>query len=473
MSKNIFVVALFVLMSFAASAQYKKNAPQPEPTAAEQLRAESDSSQTPVVISLEKALEIAMSENVSIQVADLEIERTGYAKKGTYAALFPQINATGSYQRTLIKNDIRSMMGDSPMVEAMGSNTKIGNSNSFSVGVSAALPIVNAQLWESIKVSGLGVEAAVEKARASKLDMITQVKSAYFAVLLAKEALNVYKEVYDNAVVNFDKVEKKYKTEKASEMEYLRAKTTVSNAIPNVYNAESSVILALWQLKAVMGIDLDINIDTEGSLEDYAQHMFHDVHEQDSIDVSNNTSLKQLDIQAQQLERTVRLQKFAYIPTLSASVNMTYSSVANDPIKRLSWFPYSVAGISLNIPICSGGKRLNDVRQAKNQYQQLQLQRTNTERQLVIAAQNYVTTMETNMKSYYSAAAAVESAQKSYDIVSKSYEVGRSTLTDLNDATLALVQSKLGQSQAIYNFMVAKSNLEQMLGVDENAQDNQ
>ena len=110
------------------------------------------------------------------------------------------------------------------------------------------MPIVNAQLWTSIKLTALDVELAVEKARSSRLEMVTQVKNAYFSVLLAKEAFSVYKEVYENAIANFEQIDKKYKAQKASEMEYLRAKTNVSNAIPNVYNAESSIILALWQL---------------------------------------------------------------------------------------------------------------------------------------------------------------------------------------------------------------------------------
>ena len=44
--------------------------------------------------------------------------------------------------------------------------------------------------------------------------------------------------------------------------------------------------------------------------------------------------------------------------------------------------------------------------------------------------------------------------------------MGKSTLTDLNDAQLVLTQSRLASSQAIYNFLVAKSNLEQLLGAD-------
>ena len=57
----------------------------------------------PTVITLEDALRIALSENVSVKVADKEIERAEYARKGTYASLFPQVAASGSFNRTIKK----------------------------------------------------------------------------------------------------------------------------------------------------------------------------------------------------------------------------------------------------------------------------------------------------------------------------------------------------------------------------------
>lgn len=70
------------------------------------------------------------------------------------------------------------------------------------------------------------------------------------------------------------------------------------------------------------------------------------------------------------------------------------------------------------------------------------------------------------MKSYYAAKDAVAAAQKGYDITSMAYQVGRSTLVELNDAQLALTQAKLAESQAIYNFVTAKAQLEQTIGQD-------
>lgn len=503
------VSASLALLPLEGFAQYKKKKDGKETpkTEVQLILEEADSAETPVVISLEQALKIALSENIAVKVADKEIERTKYAKKGTYASLFPQIDATGSYQRTIKKQvmymdfDMSSFGGGSTAGSGSagsgsgstgggsgsagtgeGSGTgsgstasssknngglEVGRWNTWSAGVSASMPVVNAQLWKSIKISGMDVELAVEKARASRLDMVSQVKNAYYAVLFSKEAFNVYKEVYENAMTNYAETEKKYNVQKATDLDMARAKTNVANAIPNVYNAESSIILALWQLKAVMGIDLEMNIDVEGAIEDYSEYMTSDVTKADSISLDRNSTMKQLEIQANELAQSIKAQQYAYIPTLALAFNYSYNAMTNDfNFKEYRWTPYSYVGVSLSIPIFSGGKRLNQVRQARNSYEQMRLQMTSTERNLKISIRQSLNTMETNVKSYDAAKDAVASAEKAYNIAEKSYEVGRATLTDLNDAQLALTQARLAESQAVYNFIVAKTQLEQTLGQD-------
>ena len=487
------IMAGALLASSSVSAQYRtKSEPQEAPeTEVQTILEEAGSAEAPVIITLEQALKIALSENVSVKVADMEIQRTGYAKKGAYAALFPQIDASGAYQRTIKKQvmymdfDMSSLGGMTGGGTGEGGETEIpdtgadkeessnggglevGRWNTWSAGVTAAMPLVNAQVWKSISLSGLDVELAVEKARSSRLETVTQVKNAYYGILLAKEAFSVYKEVYENALSNYEEAQKKFDSEKISEMELLRAKTTVANAVPNVYNAESSVILALWQLKAVLGVDLDMNLDIAGSLADYAEHMFYDIHQHDSVSLDRNTTMKQLAIQSEMLAETVKLQKYATLPSLALAFNFSMNAMTNDfNFSEYRWTPYSYVGLSLNIPIFAGGKRYNQIRQAKNQYQQVQLQSENTERQLKIAIRQSLNTMETNMKSYYAAQDAVAMAAKGYSIAEKAYQVGRSTLIELNDAQLALTQAQLAESQAIYNFVVAKAQLEQTLGQD-------
>ncbi|MBP5538353.1 MAG: TolC family protein [Bacteroidales bacterium] len=414
-------------------------------------------------LTLDDAIKVALSESESVQIADKEVVRTGHAKKGTYAALFPQIDASGSYQRVLIKNDIRAMMGnDSPMAQQM-TDTKIGSFNTLAVGASASMPLVNAALWKSIKISGQSVELAVEKARASRLDLVAQVKRAYYTTLLAKESFRVFRELYENALSNYGQTEKKYNAQKASELDMTTARTNLAGAIPNVYSAESDVMLALWQLKAVIGADLDASIDIVGSLDDYsAQLNAQPAYE--SLSLDSNSTMKQLSIQAEQLLQTVKMRQMAYVPTLAATVSITYSAVSNDPMTNLGWFPYSYAGFSLNIPIFSGGKRYHDVKQARNQYEQLQLQTRSTEKQLRISVQQQLSAMQTASKSYGASKDALASAEKAYQIAAKSYEVGRATLIELDNAQLNLTQCQLSLSNNIYSYIAAQAQLESILG---------
>lgn len=434
-------------------------------------------------ISLDKALEIALSENVAVKVADKEIERSEYAKRGTYASLFPQIDGSAAFQRTIEKQvmymdfDMSSMTGGGSNTSgsegsqtegssSSGGGLEVGRWNTFSAGVSASMPLVNLQLWESLRITGQDVELAVEKARSSRLEMVSQVKNAFYAVLMAKEACAVYKDVYDNAVANYERTKLKYEAQKASDLDLARASTTLANAIPNMYDSVNSVALALWQLKAVMGVDLDEDIDVEGQLYDYVEDMSA-LYTESELDLQQNTSMRQLAIQADQLASNIRMQKYASLPSLALSFSYNYNAMANDfEFSQYKWTPYSYVAISLNIPIFAGGKRYHNIKAAKVQADELALQKENTERQLKISIRQNLNTMETAVRSFDAADKALEAAQKAYDITEESYEIGSCTLTDLNDAQLALVQAKMTAVQSVYSYLTAKTSLEQTLGVD-------
>ena len=467
-----------------------------------------DTVQAPAVLTLDDAIRIALDESPSVKIADMEVQRAEFAKKGSYAALYPQIGASASYQRTIKKQVMYMGGGDDddeggggmssmmsgvldpimyyinelykgtgvPYVPYVAPATTtddssdggiaVGRWNTFNAGITATMPLVNAQLWKSLEISGESVDLAVEKARTSRLETVNQVKQAYFAVLLAKEAKNVYKSVYDNAMQNLELTQKKYNASKASELDLARAKTTVANAVPDVFNSENAIYLSLWQLKAIMGIDLETEIDVQDSLLVYSDGMSRIINDSD-LALTNNSALRQLEIQADQLANTIKMQKYGYLPTLSLAFSYSLNAMTNDfKFEEYHWTPYSYVGLSLNIPIFSGGQRLNDLRQSQVQQSQLALQRENTERQLRISIRQSLSTMETAVKSHESALDALESAQKAYDIAAKSYEIGRSTLTDLDAAQLALTQAQLAASTAIYNYLVAKAALESTIGAD-------
>ena len=406
-----------------------------------------------LVLTLDDALKIALSENPTVQVADQTIQAKKYAKKGAYAALWPEISASASYQRYIEK----------PSFHIMGQTVKMGTTNTMMGGFSAAMPFINAQLWKSLKLSAMDVELAVEQARSSRIDMIEQVSKAFYQVLLAKDSYEVYKRVYDNAVENHKIVEKRYAVGSVSEYDFIRSQVSVANAEPNVFSAENTIALALWQLKALLGMDLDYPIDCAGTLADYESNMSAQIDNQSSL--VNNSTLKQLDIQERMLTQNLKIQRAANLPSLAGTINYQWTAMDESlNISNYKWMGSSTAAFSLNVPIFSGGKRRAAINQAKIDITKMQLQREDTERQLRMAAMSYYSSMQTNLKQYHAASQTISQAKRGYDIAVKRYEVGSGTLVEVDNSQLAYTQAELSRSNAIYNYLINKVSLDKLSG---------
>ncbi|MDR2119092.1 MAG: TolC family protein [Tannerellaceae bacterium] len=460
----------------------------------------------PLTLDLNRALEIAMSENPTVKVADQEIEKKKYARKGAYAALFPQISLSGDYSRTLKKQvmymdmdggfGLESMMEPTfrgieqtfasqvpgytpgtlmkeiiaasppPDPSAGAEGISIGRDNNWSTGFTAGMPLVNAALWKSLSISAIDVELSVEQARASKIDMANQVKKSYYGVLLANDSYRVFKESYDNAVANYRDIKNKFDQGMVAEYDLIRAGVSVKNLEPNLLQAENAATLSKWQLKALLGVDLELAIECEGRLSDFESELFADyVSTLDDVGLDDNSTLKQLDIQARLLKGTLEMQKLDFLPTLSLSALYQWSSMNNDfRFRDYRWNPYSMVGLSVSMPIFSGGSRLNKVKQTRVSLHQLGLQRDDAERSLQLAVKQFRDNMRTCVKRFDAAQKGVEQAGRGYEIARKRYDTGAGTLLEMNDAELAMMQAKLNFNQAIYDYMTAKSELEKIEG---------
>ena len=459
----------------------------------------------PLKLDLDKALEIALSENPTVKVAEREIEKKKYAHKGAYAALFPQINLSGDYSRTLKKQvmymdagvfDMTSMMmptyngieqtfatqvpgyapgtlkkeisaATPPVYPSAGEEgISIGRDNNWSTGFSAGMPLVNVALWKSLAISAMDVELAVEQARASKIDMTNQVKKSFYNVLLANDSYRVFKESFDNATANYLDIKNKFEQGMVAEYDLIRASVSVKNIEPNLLQAENAAILSQWQLKALLGVDLELAIECEGRLTDYRSDLFADyLSAATQTELDGNSTLKQLDIQARLLSRTLDMQKMDFLPTLSLSALYQWSAMNNDfRFGDYRWNPYSMVSLSVSLPVFSGGSRLNKVRQTQVSLHQLKWQKDDARRNLQLAVKLYVDNMNTCVKRFDAAQKAVEQAWRGYEIALKRYDVGAGTLLETNDAELSLTQARLNFNQAIYDFMTAKADLEKTLG---------
>lgn len=141
--------------------------------------------------------------------------------------------------------------------------------------------------------------------------------------------------------------------------------------------------------------------------------------------------------------------------------------MANDfKFSNYNWFPYSVIGLSLNVPITSWIGTSYKLKEMRLSQDNLTDQKQYIENNLRVSVNNNLSNIRNAMADMVSNKETMEQAQRAYNIVQKQYEVGMATWLDLNSAELALTQSRLLYDQSIYNFLAAKTELEALMGQD-------
>lgn len=418
------------------------------------------SAQDSVHVNLQKALEIALSENPTIKIANRTIESKKYYKDEQIATLFPSVSASASYQRTVKKQKMTMEFGGSPM------EIEVGTSNNYVAGLNFSLPLVAAPTWYNLKLSQIDVQNAIESARSSKIALINQVKSAYYGLLLAQDSYRVLQINFANVEMTAKNINDKYEQGLASDFDKLRADVQVANQKPQLTSAQQAVNLSAMMLKVLIGVDVTEPIIFDGHLSDFENEMLnYKVVDGQLISLANNTDLRQLELSQEQLNTSLKLIKASSCPTLAFSGNYQYMTMANDfDFANYNWFPYSVIGLSLNVPILSWVGTSYKIKETKITMANLEDQKKYLENNLRVSVNSNLDNIRNAIAEMTSNKETMMQAERAYNIVQKQFEVGMATWLDLNSAELAMTQSQLLYHQSIYNFLTAKNELEKLMG---------
>lgn len=412
-------------------------------------------------LSRQECVAIALNESQTLKVADMEIKKADYSKKEVLANLFPAIDFTGAYQRAIELQSMNMSMG------GMSQTIKMGTDNNWNLGFSASMPLINASLWKSIGLSDTQILQSLESARASRLDLVNNVNKAYYALLLAIDSRKVIRQNYDLAKLNAEIYERQYKAGTASEYDMLRSQVQVTNVEPELLQADIAVRQCQLQLAVLMGIETTATLMPTVGLSDMQQEMYG-YYLGDNRSLSDNTSLRSLDISRKLAQQNVTMQKMAWVPTLAATFNINWNAMSNDnPFKNQHFNPYSNVGLALQIPIFHGGAKYQKLRQAQVQVKQLDLQRETLVNSLNMQVDLALDNINRQVNQISSSEEGMKSAEKAREIMQKSFEIGAATYLNLRDSEMALTSAQLSYYQAIYNYLVSTSELDTLLGREE------
>lgn len=412
-------------------------------------------------ITLDDALNIALSDNPTIKVAEQQIEVKKVSKSEAWQSLLPSADFSGSVQYTVL----------APVMKLNGMEFKMGadNTSTWNGQFQVSLPLFAPTVYATMNLTQSDLENAVEQSRSSKLDLINQVTKAYYQVILAQDSYDVLCKSLDQAQKNFDVVKSLYELGGTSEYDKISAEVQLRSLNPTVIQARNAVTLAKLQLSVLMGVDPELDIKIEGSLDDYEERLYNEALQTGSFSLDNNTNMRQLKLNETMLNQTLRVQKMNFMPTLALAGTYQLQSMQNTDWKvaDYNWVKSSSIVLSLSVPIFRMGN-FTKMRSTKLQISQLKENIDYTEKQLNIQARSYIDNMKANAEQVASNREAIEQAEKGREIASKRYEIGKGTILELNNSEVSLTQARLTYSQSIYNYLAAKADLDKVLGNEEN-----
>lgn len=413
--------------------------------------------QNTLTLTLDKALEIALDENPTIKVAAEEIALKKVASKEAWQSLLPEASLNGSLDHTIKAAEMK--LND--MSFKMGQD----GTNTANAGLSINLPLFAPAVYRAMSMTKTDIELAVEKSRASELDLINQVTKAYYQLMLAQDSYEVLQGSYKLAEDNFNVVNAKYQQGAVSEFDKISAEVQMRSIKPNVISAANAVTLAKLQLKVLMGITADVDIKTDDNLTNYESMLFANQLKEEDMSLENNTTMKQFELNMKLLEKNVKSLKTNFMPTLSMSFSYQYQSLYNPNINFFdyTWSNSSSLMFNLSIPLYRASN-FTKVKSARIQMRQLDWNRIDTERKLNMQVVSYRNNMTASSEQVVSNKENVMQAEKAVQIAGKRYEVGKGTVLELNSSQVSLTQAQLTYNQSIYDYLVAKADLDQVLG---------
>ncbi|MGI6477823.1 MAG: TolC family protein [Salinivirgaceae bacterium] len=402
-----------------------------------------------MIFSLDSAVSYSIEHNKQLVNSKYAIEKSGMQVKEAISAGLPQIQASLDYQ---------NFLGASAIINFGPIPAKIPFNPTSNFQTTVSQLLFNGNYFVGIQLSKLAKEITEQVYEKDELNVKEQTIRAYYMVLVSEQVLKTMQS-------NRENIEDIYK--KTSNManigviEQIEAKklsvmiTTVDNAIKST---ERQTELAYNLLRLQLGLGSDQKIKLEDTLEDLVDRFINNNESKQEFNLSANLDYKLVELQTEIAQKNVNMQRANFLPTLAAFYS--YTEKIKKPEFDIS--PKNILGVTLNIPIFSGGQRYMKLSQAKvdlysaeNTLTLLQDQLTIQERQLNYTYQNL-------LEQYEYQKTNVEIAKEVLENVTLKHEQGMISSLELTNANSEYLKAETSYTGVLLELLNAELALRKL-----------
>lgn len=405
--------------------------------------------QADIQLSLEDARNYALEYNKNLANAGLAVNEAGERLKETIAQGLPQLNATVDYSNFF---GSKATLGAMPGFEIEFNPTS-------NLGVSVGQLLFSGSYIVGIQTARLFREVTETSLEKTELEIRAQVTQAYYLVLVSKESSGIIQANLENMQELLEKTRALVDAGVAEELDYDQLSVQSGMLADAVRASERQVELSMNMLRLQMGMPADQGFVLTDQLADIVGRSDFRGKLVKAFSINENPDFRLLSLQSGLAEKQIKLQRAAYLPTVSGFYSYTEKLLKPE----FDITPKHVIGLNVSIPIFSSGVRQSKVNQAKINLEIAGNQLDLLSQQLLIQEKQLRYNLTNAIDQYESQLANLEVARRVYNSLNNKYQQGMVSSLDMVTANNNYLQAENSYISSLMQLMDAQVALETLL----------
>jgi len=421
--------------------------------------------QTVHELELEKAQQLAIEYNQRIKEQNIEISKAKSRIKQQISTGLPQIS--GNVDLQYFPQIATSLVP----AEFFGGNSgefaevKFGSPHSLMAGVTLDQLLFDGSFFVGLQAARLYEDFVRKQKELTESEVKYMIEQSYFNVLAAKENVTIINDGIDLTESLKNETQALYRAGFVEKLDVDRLKFLISQQVAEKQNAINQLELAKQVLQFQIGIPLTDSIVVQEALDDVINDTFS--ANMDNNFFNNRKEYQLIDQSIGLQELNIKNLKSGYYPKLNAFASHSQSAQRNkfnyfngdEP-----WFPTTVLGLNLSVPLFDGGWKRHIIAQEKMNIDILKLQQENLREGILLEAEQGKTNWKNAVEQYQLAKDNLTLANNIYNITHIKYKEGIGSSLELNTAEQDKIAARGRYIQSVVQMLVAKTNLKKAYG---------
>ncbi len=434
------------------------------------------------IISLDNAIETALKNNRQIQIAKLNVEKSDAAVSEAFGYALPSVNISGNISRFLTKPklafpDFNALLAnktydilfkENVLPEDKSKFLPINSvlqtfalRNNYQADLKVSQILFNSAVFRGIGASAIYLNLSKEQLKGEISRTVLSVKKAYYGALLARDLYNISVARYKNANEHLNNINAMKAQGLVSDFDQMQAEVQVENIRPVLQQMENIFKDAKNGLKILLNISQSAELQLTGELK-YKKALLPTEEEIIDRAVKSNFDLKTLKIKNQLDNEFAAIDRGGYWPTIAAFGD--YTLAGNSDNWDFQNYRSATIGLSFSMNLFQGSR-------TKHKVQQDEITGLQTKEQISTLRDATISQVKSKLNDLKRVQSQIKAMNRNISVAARAYEIaedrykqGSGNELEVKDANIALSQAKVNYANAVHDYLIAKAELDNLLG---------